>query len=467
MHATTLSLLATLLVIILVSFPSATAEGMTSHPWLTYLAYTYTSSICSTNPNLGVKIKKALDENQNTLSMASSFPDYFYLPSWATGVSEDLMQPYRDSSEDSHWPPFQSTLAEYIRKLPDFNDTEWSKNTSQAVAQLFGMGSHFMVDMTWEGLQNPGVAKNVTYWTALARGRGFSSFMSAQNWGDGGYGNHNEMPTNLASDSGLPFLGLANPVAVGFDNSDRNLAAYPNALMGQLLRNAGHDVDDAVINRVSIIYDLLFTLINVLGPYLNGAIDELMYEQPKAAEDLFEYPVGGLIDMGWWVAQVWQRYASWLESGTPFGGDAAFLERISTLKRAQQRQHLRGRGDSTPPPNPFINDGGACSYCDDYAGWSKQCFDKLQPVVASLKDFGSYAQKFKQLWEKEDFQHPVTSLVSIVSELGDGAVDFFPNSIDFIRVCPAAGCDQQCENVQQRAKAECPCHPVCWKPRHR
>ena len=75
--------------------------------------------------------------------------------------------------------------------------------------------------------------------------------------------------------------------------------------------------------------------------------------------------------------------------------------------------------------NPFINDGGACSYCDDYAGWSKQCFDKLQPVEASLKDFGSYAQKFKQLWEKEDFQHPVTSLVSIVSELGDGAVDFF------------------------------------------
>ena len=349
MHATTLSLLATLLVIILVSFPSATAEGMTSHPWLTYLAYTYTSSIRSTNPNLGVKIKKALDENQNTLSMASSFPDYFYLPSWAIGVSEDLMQPYRDASEDPHWPPFQSTLAEYIRKLPDFNDTEWSKNTSQAVAQLFGMGSHFMVDMTWEGLQNPGVAKNVTYWTALARGRGFSSFMSAQNWGDGGYGNHNEMPTNLASDSGLPFLGLANPVAVGFDNSDRNLAAYPNALMGQLLRNAGHDVDDAVINRVSIIYDLLFTLINVLGPYLNGAIDELMNEQPKAAEDLFEYPVGGLIDMGWWVAQVWQRYASWLESGTPFGGDAAFLERISTLKRAQQRQHLRGRGDSTPP----------------------------------------------------------------------------------------------------------------------
>merc|ERR1719506_833977 len=94
----------------------AAAEGMTSHPYITYLAYEYASqgdqpSITSVDSDLAGKIKKALDENQNTLSMASSFPDYFYLPTWMMGVSSDTnIQPYRDASEAAHWPPFQAKL---------------------------------------------------------------------------------------------------------------------------------------------------------------------------------------------------------------------------------------------------------------------------------------------------------------------------------------------------------------------
>lgn len=208
------------------------AAGMTNHPFVSYLAWEYTN-ISSTSPSFAAKVMNALASHQNVVSAASSIPDYFYMPAAVMGVEEKDVNAYRDASEKAHWPPFHSAYATYIRNRPDFKDAVWSDETNKEVAFLLGMASHSLVDIQWEGLQDSGnykdVGVTVSYWNMLKRGRGMTSFLSAQNHGDAGYGNHNEMPTNLAADLGLPSIGLNNPITWGLDSTDRNYLTLPQA----------------------------------------------------------------------------------------------------------------------------------------------------------------------------------------------------------------------------------------------
>ena len=128
----------------LVAHRGVDAASMDVHSLVGVRALHFLSGIDAGSPLLpdALALDQLLQAEPASVEAGSDFPDFLYA---CNGKYAD----HHDEGEAAHWPPFQATALEYVRRLLDFHGgsiSQWSSDTRKLVAFIFGVSVHYVTD---------------------------------------------------------------------------------------------------------------------------------------------------------------------------------------------------------------------------------------------------------------------------------------------------------------------------------
>eukprot|EP00656_Telonema_subtile_P047078 TRINITY_DN5387_c0_g1_i6.p1 TRINITY_DN5387_c0_g1~~TRINITY_DN5387_c0_g1_i6.p1 ORF type:complete len:806 (+),score=133.13 TRINITY_DN5387_c0_g1_i6:207-2624(+) len=323
----------------------AHGAGMTTHTIAGYRAISYFGKVMH-SPNASL-YNDALESNTEAVLAGSDFPDFLY----ACGKYTD----HHDAGEYAHWPPFQKAMVQYIRDTkPDFHTQNWTAETKTLVAFLMGTGVHFMADELWEGLTSE-----------LKGGQGFVRLVSTMGLNHDGHSDNDESIANMAADFYLPW-------ALDMSAIHPWKRTYPLQDVFNVYTNYTQftDVTLKSLTNCHYLFDLGLWAEKTFGALLFPWYAEVSKQVPIVAEMLFDYPLGGVDDMGVWASFVWERLANWLDVGPPAVAPPVrrLLEDVHAVNNSGDEQDDRFTHDFLSRFEPFSAYHDQIMAIDDGAG---------------------------------------------------------------------------------------------------
>ena len=276
------------------------AAGMLAHTLVGYRTTKYFAEVTPTaSPRNFKKYNDAIINNFEAVDGGSDFPDFLY----ACGKYSD----HHDAAEAAHWPPFHAAFINYIRSsVPNFREDDWSEETKKLVAFLYGVAVHYNADEIWEGLTDE-----------LGNGYGFIRALAIMNENAPGTSGALEGPANNAADFYISYnydLDHIKPWDRYFPLEDMVNVFH---LTPKNSTNNFTDVTLQSLKNCRILFDLGLWAEKVFGKFMFHLYVAEIKQLPFVAENLLNYPIGGLDYMSLRANYVWQRIARWLDVGAP------------------------------------------------------------------------------------------------------------------------------------------------------
>eukprot|EP00943_MAST-04B_sp_MAST-4B-sp1_P000099 g99.t1 len=267
---------------------------MLAHTLVGYRTTKYFGEVTgSASPKFYKKYNDAIEKNLEAIDGGSDFPDFLY----ACGKYSD----HHSAAEAAHWPRKSS--------VPNFKEDKWNDETKKLVAFLFGVAVHYNADEIWEGLTDE-----------LQNGYGFIRALAIMNENSPGTSGALESPANFAADFYISYIyNLSN-----IKPWDRYFPLQDMVKVFHLTpKNSTNNYTDVTLQSLTncrILFDLgckLLWATKEFGNFVFHLYVAKIKQLPFVAENVLNYPIGGLDYMCLRANYVWQRIARWLDVGAP------------------------------------------------------------------------------------------------------------------------------------------------------
>jgi glycosylphosphatidylinositol phospholipase D len=273
--------------------PYVSAAGLNTHTYVGYRTATHYGHIPLAASENATKYNAAIQKNIGAVMGGADFPDFGY----ACGKDHD-------AGEAAHWPGWHESAVKYVRAKPDFISGQWTEETEELIAFIFGVSVHYIADEFFEGLTGK-----------LGRGQGLVEQLGAMNLNNSGIGDNSESSANVGGD----FF-----TAWGFDEA--KIQPFKRYFPTQAIVDIFHAYDNPQfpkgfkdvtlfsIEECKVIFDLGTWAEKNFGPAL---LEQITKDTPFLEERYQDLPIGGVDDMAVWASFEWARLANWFDVGPP------------------------------------------------------------------------------------------------------------------------------------------------------